>query len=355
MNAALLISLLEDRDALKRTTEPTQPPTFSVERTAEQRSIRPRRFAKFDPEWIPFLPNPTAQTVFLVLLSHARSDGECWPRRTTIASMAHISLCHVSEALRALEGIGAVKTIHTKGKRSRYKVMFHPQESVVPDSGITPNGVVPDLDTTVVPDSGSSQVSESGTTRNRPGNISMNITSRVRARDDGEEKTTDEEAGEASDFILWFLKSGVDAGVLRQSLDIHAAAQGESLPHAEKLIGTWGRAECEARTLRFFTAVDSAKLRRAPTIEGFAGAWDCSALKPRQYKSRTEPGWLASAMDDVRKRKQAQLREPTDGEARVLEICYQWQCGVSIPMPLDLKPLLDTMRLTIELPRRPRT
>jgi hypothetical protein len=47
------------------------------------------------------------------------------------------------------------------------------------------------------------------------------------------------------------------------------------------------------------------------------------------------------------------LKEPTDGECRVLEVCYQWERGISIPMPADLKPLLDTMRLTMDLPRRP--
>jgi hypothetical protein len=47
------------------------------------------------------------------------------------------------------------------------------------------------------------------------------------------------------------------------------------------------------------------------------------------------------------------LKEPTDGERRVLEVCYQWERGISIPMPADLKPLLDTMRLTMDLPRRP--
>ena len=47
------------------------------------------------------------------------------------------------------------------------------------------------------------------------------------------------------------------------------------------------------------------------------------------------------------------LREPTDDEARVLAVCYQWQRGISRPMPADLVELYRTMRPVHDLPRRP--
>jgi DNA-binding MarR family transcriptional regulator len=95
------------------------------------------RFAKFHLEWIPLLPTPTAQTVFLVLLAHANPQGECWPRRTTIARLAGLRPRHVSTALRDLEACGAVKTIHKNGERSRYQVSFMPPHKVVTDSVIS--------------------------------------------------------------------------------------------------------------------------------------------------------------------------------------------------------------------------
>ena len=135
------------------------------------------------------MPNPTALIVFLVLLSHAGSDGECWPRRTTIASEANVAARHVSTALRDLESIGAVKTIRKKGERSRYLVSFTPPHKVVTESVISAIHTDDKICQGVVTESVSSQVTDSVTTRNRPVNIPMNIpndVARARAQEESD-------------------------------------------------------------------------------------------------------------------------------------------------------------------------
>ncbi|MGB8520810.1 MAG: hypothetical protein WCD38_11675 [Candidatus Tumulicola sp.] len=49
------------------------------------------------------------------------------------------------------------------------------------------------------------------------------------------------------------------------------------------------------------------------------------------------------------------LREATDGEERVLTVCWRWKQGVSVPMPAELLELYRTMRPVHDLPRRPGT
>jgi Helix-turn-helix domain len=216
------------------------------------------RFARFHLEWIPLLPTPTAQTVFLVLLAHANPQGECWPKQTTIASLTGVLPRRVREALRDLEKCGALETIHKKGGRSKYKVSFLPPNGVRPELGLSMNRTEAGIRPEVRPDLGPCHGPDLGRTRNRPGNIDMNKTSRARARarDDGQEKTNDD----------------------------------------------------ESRT----TAFDAEENERKTT-----------------------------------------LRQPTDGEARVLAVCWQWQRGVSMPMPADLVELYRAMRPVHDLPQRP--
>jgi hypothetical protein len=48
------------------------------------------------------------------------------------------------------------------------------------------------------------------------------------------------------------------------------------------------------------------------------------------------------------------LKEPTEGERDVLDICLAWSRGESPPMPEHLVHLYRTMRERLDLPRRPR-
>jgi hypothetical protein len=66
---------------------------------------------------------------------------------------------------------------------------------------------------------------------------------------------------------------------------------------------------------------------------------------------------MASEHDDGAVQTQAVrvLREATLDEDRVLAICWQWQCGVSMPMPADLVELYRAMRPAHDLPKRPGT
>jgi Helix-turn-helix domain len=150
------------------------------------------RFAKFHLEWLPLLPTPTALRVFLVLLAHAKPQGECWPRQATIASLAGVHPRRVREALRDLEKCGALETIHKKGGRSKYKVSFLPPNEVRPDLGLSVNCTEAENRPEVRPDLGPCHGPDLGPSRNRPGDISINKTSRVRAHG-GEEKTTGDE------------------------------------------------------------------------------------------------------------------------------------------------------------------
>jgi hypothetical protein len=83
------------------------------------------------------------------------------------------------------------------------------------------------------------------------------------------------------------------------------------------------------------------------TSRARARARDDGQEKTNDDESRT------TAFDAEENERNATLRQPTDGEARVLAVCYQWQRGVSVPMPTDLVELYRTMRPVHDLPQRP--
>ena len=85
-----------------------------------------QKFAIFPMEWYPIIPTPTALGVFLALLSHAGNDGWCFPSLETLAGLACVKPRHVRTALRVLETIGAIQTVHASGRSSRYRVMPPP-------------------------------------------------------------------------------------------------------------------------------------------------------------------------------------------------------------------------------------
>jgi hypothetical protein len=81
------------------------------------------QYAVFPIEWIPLLPNPTALTVFLVLLAHANPAGRCFPKLSTVAKLACIDRRHVRRAIRELESIGAIETTVRGGHPSTYRIL----------------------------------------------------------------------------------------------------------------------------------------------------------------------------------------------------------------------------------------
>jgi hypothetical protein len=164
------------------------------------------KFAIFPMAWYPLMPSPTALGVFLALCAHVGRDGWCFPSRKTIARLACVHPSRVSEALRALEAIGAIQTEHVSGGSSRYRIMPIPS----PDSNET-------FPATPLPDSGKTQpLPEIGNTPYlnpvRPPNrnpvaisdhgVSMKRTSRARAKASEQAKTTtdDEQADFANDL-----------------------------------------------------------------------------------------------------------------------------------------------------------
>jgi Helix-turn-helix domain len=78
-----------------------------------------------------------------------------------------------------------------------------------------------------------------------------------------------------------------------------------------------------------------------------ARAGDDGQEKTNDDESRT------TAFNAEENDRKTTLRQPTDGEARVLAVCWQWQRGVSMPMPADLVELYRAMRPVYDLPQRP--
>jgi len=205
--------------------------------------------------WASLMHGERTIKVFWALCAHANTNGTSFPSVKTIARLCGIHDSHVPPALRKLEAIGAIQTVRIAGRSSHYRVMPPPIYEVVSNSDTTQLKVVSESDRGVVSESDRGVVSDSDT-HNRPRNRVFNKTSRARARDDGQEKTNDDESRR--------------------------------------------------------TAFDAEENERKTT-----------------------------------------LRQPTDGEARVLAVCYQWQRGVSMPMPADLVELYRTMRPVHDLPQRP--
>lgn len=87
--------------------------------------------------------------------------------------------------------------------------------------------------------------------------------------------------GEAGDFARWFLGRGIALEVIpeHRKLDPNAWCY-RQLDAAEKLIGTYGRSECEARAQRFFAAKKARKIRVDASVIGLDTVWGYAELQP---------------------------------------------------------------------------
>jgi hypothetical protein len=106
--------------------------------------------------------------------------------------MTSLSDRHVSHALRDLEKVKAIETIRVAGQPSRYRVL-PPSSAVVPDLGSTPTEVMTNVVTTpangVMTHVVTTPLTHVVTTRNRPGNRSINRfndVARARAQEESE-------------------------------------------------------------------------------------------------------------------------------------------------------------------------
>ncbi len=151
------------------------------------------KFAIFPMEWMPHIKTFRDLRVFLAILAHVGHDGWCWPSIATISRFSNLENRHVIRSIRALESLGAVHTEHRKNKPSRYHVIPCPHkvvaESAMADLTHTPHKVVADL--TPTPGRFDAEPLAESATQSNHVNIHK-VTSRVRANDDGIEKTTDE-------------------------------------------------------------------------------------------------------------------------------------------------------------------
>jgi hypothetical protein len=85
------------------------------------------QFAMVPVEWLAHIPNLVMLRVFVALAAHAAPDGWCYPSVKRLATLSAITARSVPNALRKLEALGAIETVHQPGRRSRYRLLPPPK------------------------------------------------------------------------------------------------------------------------------------------------------------------------------------------------------------------------------------
>jgi hypothetical protein len=94
------------------------------------------------------------------------------------------------------------------------------------------------------------------------------------------------EAEAVEDFVRWFVRAGIEIGPIAAHFDAEMEIRREldrSRKEAEAMLKTYGRAECELRARRFFSAMQAAKLRGQPWIKTLSERWtwpEISGVEP---------------------------------------------------------------------------
>jgi hypothetical protein len=171
-----------------------------------------KKFAIFPMEWYPLMPSPTALGVFLALCAHIGRDGLCFPSRKTIARFACVHPNRVTEALRALEKLGAIQTESVSGGSSRYRIMPIPLPEVnetfsadpSPKSGETPpspkSGETPHLNPVRPPHLNPVPISNQGSIHERERRARAKASEQAKADEQEAVRTDDEQACFANDL-----------------------------------------------------------------------------------------------------------------------------------------------------------
>lgn len=101
-------------------------------------------------------------------------------------------------------------------------------------------------------------------------------------RNEANATTTDRVPDAVFAFVEWFVKVGVEAGVVPAHLGLDPALTARRTPPgpAEELLRVYGRAECETRSRRLLGAKAAGSIKREFSVATLLACWGWEQLAP---------------------------------------------------------------------------